>query len=271
MVVSVSCWMSVRSLGTCCRPGRCSHSPPSTGTSCSLMTRSRTCFRRVGAGRRSRRKAACGFGRTETSFHPTVLTYWRPRLAGSTRPHRIFEAVSEVIAQSGALSGRKRWALDSTILDDAVARQDAVTQLVAQIRRVGREVPGADLIVAGLRGHDYEKLGKPDIAWDDKAARDEFVSRLVTDALALLAVIDTTSLTDPQQDTVALLALVAGQDVEPAGARMAPMGGGGLRGRLPRTGLSRLLILMPATLTRAGRRSNTVSKPTWRSSPTAVW
>lgn len=161
-------------------------------------------------------KAACGFGLTETSFHPTVLTYWRRRLAASTRPHRIFEAVSEVIAGSGALSGRKRRALDSTILDDAVARQDTVTQLVAQIRRVGREIPGADMIVASLPGHDYEKPGKPDIAWDDKAARDELVSRLVTDALALLAAIDTTSLTAPQQETVALLALVAGQDVEPA-------------------------------------------------------
>lgn len=53
-------------------------------------------------------KAACGFVLTETSFHPTVLTYWRRRLAASTRPHRIFEAVTEVIAQSGALSGRRR-------------------------------------------------------------------------------------------------------------------------------------------------------------------
>ena len=153
---------------------------------------------------------------TETSFRPTVLTYWRRRLAASKRLYRVFEAVAEVIAQSGALSDRKRRALDSTILDDAVARQDTVMQLVAQIRRVGREIPGADAIVTSLPGHDYEKPGKPDIAWDDKAARDELVSRLVTDALALLAVIDTTSLTDPQQETVALLALVAGQDVEPA-------------------------------------------------------
>ena len=99
-------------------------------------------------------KAACGFGLTETSFHPTVLTCWRRRVAASTAPHRIFEAVTEVIASSGALSGRKRRALDSTILDDAVARQDTVTQLVAQIRRVGREIPGADTIVAALPGHD---------------------------------------------------------------------------------------------------------------------
>ena len=70
------------------------------------------------------------------------------------------------------------------MLDDAVARQDTVTQLVAQIRRVGREVPGAaDLVterctgLAGLTGQDYSQTGKPAIAWDDPAARDELVSR----------------------------------------------------------------------------------------------
>ena len=161
-------------------------------------------------------KAACGFSLTEVSFHPTVLVYWRKRLAASDRPHRIFEAVTEVIAKSGALTGRKRRALDSTILEDAVARQDTVTQLVAQIRRVGREIPGADVTVAGLPGHDYAQPGKPDIAWDDRDARDELVSRLVTDALALLASINVHILTKKQQETVALLALVAGQDVEPA-------------------------------------------------------
>jgi IS5 family transposase len=161
-------------------------------------------------------KAACGFALTQTAFHPTVLTYWRRRLAASERPHRIFEAVSEVIAKSGALSGRKRRALDSTILEDAVARQDTVTQLIAQIRRVGREIPVAGVTVAALAGHDYAKPGKPDIAWDDKAARDELVSRLVTDATTLLATIDVDTLTGAQQETVALLALVAGQDVEPA-------------------------------------------------------
>lgn len=161
-------------------------------------------------------KAACGFALAETSFHPTVLTYWRKRLAASKSPHRIFDAVTEVIAASGALSGRKRRALDSTILEDAVARQDTVTQLIAQIRRVGREIPGADLTVAGLTGHEYSKPGKPDIAWDDQAARDDLVSTLVTDALTLLASINVEALTDKQQETVALLSLVAGQDVEPA-------------------------------------------------------
>ena len=97
-------------------------------------------------------KAACGFAVTETGFHPSVLTYWRRRIAASARPHRAFEMVSEVVSVTGVLAGKKRRALDSTILDDAVARQDTVTQLIAQIRRDGAVVPAAGPVV----GQDVE-------------------------------------------------------------------------------------------------------------------
>jgi hypothetical protein len=76
------------------------------------------------------------------------LTYWRRRLAASDRPNRIFDAVKAVVAQTGVLAGRTRRAVDSTILDDAVATQDTVTQLVGAIRRVAREVPGAAAVRA---------------------------------------------------------------------------------------------------------------------------
>src|SRR3712207_7840598 len=55
--------------------------------------------------------------------HPTVLTYWRRRLARSTRPNRIFDAVRGVVAATGALAGKTRRALDSPGLEDAVATQ----------------------------------------------------------------------------------------------------------------------------------------------------
>ena len=133
-------------------------------------------------------KAACGLAVTDTGFHPSTLTYWRRRLEASTRPHRIFEVVTEVINETGALNGKTRRALDSTIVDDAVARQDTVTQLVAAIRRVAREVPdAAGIVAAATSGHDYSRPGKPEIAWEDPAAREELVSALVADALAVLA------------------------------------------------------------------------------------
>lgn len=171
-------------------------------------------------------KAACGYAIDAKGFDPSTLTYWRRRLAASDRPQRIFEVVREVIAESGAVAGKTRRALDSTILDDAVARQDTVTQLIAQIRRVGREVPGAKELIAAectrlaaLTGQDYTAIGKPPIAWDDQTARDELVSALVGDALALLAALDIDAITaggGRPAEAIALLALVAGQDVEPA-------------------------------------------------------
>lgn len=171
-------------------------------------------------------KAACGYAIDAKGFDSSALTYWRRRLAASERPQRIFEVVCEVIAETGAVKGKTRRALDSTVLDDAVARQDTVTQLIAQVRRVGREVPGAKGLIevhctrlVALTGQDYAQTGKPPIAWDDRAARDELVSALVGDALALLAALDIEQVTadgGKAADAVALLALVAGQDVEPA-------------------------------------------------------
>ena len=165
-------------------------------------------------------KAACGVAIDAGSFHPSTLTYWRRRLASSERPHRIFEVVRELIVETGAVKQKTRRALDSTVLDDAVARQDTVTQLIAAIRRVAREVPDAAGLVATVCvGHDYSSAGKPRIAWDDPAARDELVSALVNDALTLLAALDVASIEragGKPAEALALLALVAGQDVEPA-------------------------------------------------------
>lgn len=69
-------------------------------------------------------KAACGYGLADTAFHPSVLTHWRQRLAVSNNPHRIMDAVIDIVQAIGVRTGERRRAVDSTILDDAVARQD---------------------------------------------------------------------------------------------------------------------------------------------------
>jgi IS5 family transposase len=157
-------------------------------------------------------KVATGLPLDHEGFHATTLTYWRRRLRDSERPERIFDAVREVIAQSGVLSRSTRRALDSTVLDDAVATQDTVTQLVAQIRRVRREVPAAAAIKLGA--HDYARPGKPECDWSDQAAREQLISALVADALTILAALEGVELDVKQQEALGLLALVAGQDVE---------------------------------------------------------
>ena len=65
-------------------------------------------------------------------------------------------------------------------------------------------------------GHDYSQPGKPRIDWDDPAAKDALVSALVNDANALVAALEDQDLDEQAASAVALLALVAGQDVEPA-------------------------------------------------------
>jgi len=158
-------------------------------------------------------KVACGLRLDDEGLHPTVLVSWRNRLRAWPRPRRIFDAVGQVMEATGVLRGRRRRLLDATILADAVATQDTVTQLVAVIRRVRRLVPqarGVELVAP-----DDARPGKPDCAWDDPQATQALLSGLVNDALATLdAVADLEH--DPEQaEAVALLALVAGQDVEP--------------------------------------------------------
>jgi Transposase domain (DUF772) len=110
-------------------------------------------------------KAACGLGLLDTAFDPSLLTYFRRRLHGSPDPDRLFSKVREVVAATGVLAGKHRRALDSVVLDDAVATQDTVTQLIAAVRRVIREVPGAAEVAATwCTAHDYADPGKPKIA-----------------------------------------------------------------------------------------------------------
>jgi hypothetical protein len=158
-------------------------------------------------------KVATGLSLTDEGFHPTVLTLWRNKLRASDAPERIFDAVRAVIAETGVLGGKPRRVLDSTVLDDAVATQDTVTQLIASIRRVRRLVPEAAALELGA--HDYTDPAKPRIAWDDAEARQARVSALVDDALAVLVSVEGRDLDVDASDAVGLLALVAGQDVEP--------------------------------------------------------
>jgi hypothetical protein len=162
-------------------------------------------------------KVACGLPIDHEGFHPTTLTVWRNRLRASDRPERIFEAVRAVIAATGVLKGKTRRALDSAVLDDAVATQDTVTQLIAAVRRVRREVPAAAQVIADrCHAHDWDDPGKPRIAWDDKTAREVLVSALVNDANTVVDALRDADLDPQASQALALLALVAGQDVEPA-------------------------------------------------------
>ena len=157
-------------------------------------------------------KVACGLALNDEGFDFTNLTYWRSRLRASERPNRIFDAVRSVVAETGVLQKKHRRALDSTILDDAVATQDTVTQLISAVRRVKSAVPRLGSVE--LR-HDYSIIGKPVIDWSERTERDGVVSLLVNDATALLDAVGEDELSSTEEDALGMLALVAAQDVEP--------------------------------------------------------
>jgi len=78
-------------------------------------------------------------------------------------------------------------------------------------------VPGVgEFIAEHCHAHD----------WDDQAARDVLVSALVSDALTIINACGDATLDEPAGQALALLALVAGQDVEPAEILTAPTDGG---------------------------------------------
>ena len=158
-------------------------------------------------------KAAAGLGLADEGFDRTVLVLWRARLRGSARPERIFDAVRALVAECGVLAGRARRALDSTLLDDAVATQDTVTMICAQIRRVRRLAPEA--AAAAVLAHDYGAgRAKPECDWGDAGARADLIDVLVDDARATLDAVEGLDLDAEAADAVGLLGVVAGQDVE---------------------------------------------------------
>jgi Transposase domain (DUF772) len=77
-------------------------------------------------------KVAAGLPLDDPGVHYSVFTFGAPGWGAANGAERIKEAVAEVVAATGALAGRRRRALDSRLLDDAVA-QDTVTQLISAI------------------------------------------------------------------------------------------------------------------------------------------
>src|SRR6266498_3889384 len=154
----------------------------------------------------TRWKYACGgLSLDYPSFSHTVLVDMRARLAASARPERIF-AVTVAAARQAGLVGVRR-VLDSTPLYDAVATMDTVTLLGSAIRgllKVADQALEAELRGVLASGEEYASLAKPQIDWDDQAAR------------AVLGVLSGRLLPQAVAEAARLLAAVVGQDLEQA-------------------------------------------------------
>jgi IS5 family transposase len=164
----------------------------------------------------ARWKYACGgLDFDYPGFAHTVLVDMRTRLAASERPRRIFEVTVDA-AHSAGLVGAKR-VLDSTPLYDAVATMDTVTLVRSAMRNLFKAAD--DKLEAGLRGvltsgDDYASTAKPQVDWDDAAAREELIDSRAKDAFACLVYLDGRTISAEMADAARLLATVLGQDLE---------------------------------------------------------
>jgi hypothetical protein len=149
-------------------------------------------------------------------FVHTVLVDLRERLRRSERPDRVF-AVSLQVARAAGLVGRRR-VVDSTPLYDAVATMDTITLIRSALR--GLLAAAGPALAAELRatltaGDEYASLAKPQIDWDDPAAREALLDSRATDAYACLALLHGRPVSPELAQAAALLATVVGQDLEP--------------------------------------------------------
>jgi hypothetical protein len=159
--------------------------------------------------------AAGGLGFDYPGFVHTVLVDMRARLRASERPDRIFEVVLQTAKKAG-LVGRRR-VLDSTSLYDAVATMDTVTLVRSAIRGLLAacgQVLEDELRGLLLRDDDYRTAGKPVCDYEDREAREEMIDALARDARAPLGGLDGRELSPVVTQAAALLATVAGQDLD---------------------------------------------------------
>jgi hypothetical protein len=138
---------------------------------------------------------------------PLPLILWRNKLRASDRPERIFEAVREVISTSGVISNKTRRALDSTVLEDAVQRQDTISLLQSQIRRV-RKLIGELAERVYVRQHNLGP-GRPPCDFEDRDDIDRLISELVDDAYELVFAAEDVALELDEQQQDALIARIA--------------------------------------------------------------
>jgi len=159
--------------------------------------------------------AAGGLDVDFPGFSHMVLVDMRARLARSDAPRRIFDAVLDT-ARAAGLVGRRR-VLDSTPLYDSVATMDTVTLVRSAIRGLlkaaDRELEAELRAVIGSDDR-YDSNAKPQIDWDDRAARDELIDQFARDGYGCLEVLVERDLDPAVTEAAALLATVLGQDLE---------------------------------------------------------
>jgi len=134
-------------------------------------------------------KYALGMGRSDPPLDAATLCRHRRRLLEHDYGQELFDRVVQQAKAEGFLSSEATVRLDSFLITGAAARQDTYTLLRRGILRLLTlaQCHGCrPQLEAVLERADYHKKGKPEIDWDDPAAREALLTSLVRDARRIL-------------------------------------------------------------------------------------
>jgi len=162
-------------------------------------------------------KYALGMGRSDPPVDAATLCRHRRRLLENDYGQKLLGQVVQQAMAEGFLSSEATVRLGSFLITGAAARQDTYTMLRRAILRL--------LTLAQCHGcrpqlekvlerDDYHKKGKPEIDWDDPAAREALLTSLVQDARRILqAVAELPAAPEELTRAAELLKRILAQDI----------------------------------------------------------
>lgn len=167
-------------------------------------------------------KVAVGVALDHPGYHPTSLVKFRARLLLHGMERLALTRSIALASELGLMGGSVEQIVDSTPMLGAAATQDTVRLVRSGVARLIRAVAGVDPAAAEALRHglefDYSRpRDKPDCDWRRKAAREQMLTRVATDARRAVAAVESESQlpgAPAVAEALALLGDLIGQDFE---------------------------------------------------------
>ena len=159
-------------------------------------------------------KYALGLGIAERGPDATTICRFRARLIANRRAGAAFIQTVRWARERNVLGRKVDELVDSTAVLGAGAVQNTLTLIRKARRKLAESLREHAEHGAWARDVLAEPDEKPEIPWDDEAARKQALNELVKAGQAAVARTEGSALTAEQQEARELLQVVLGQDVE---------------------------------------------------------
>jgi len=155
----------------------------------------------------------------EAGFDHTTLCRFRTRLLTNEKQKFVFERFVNLAKEAGIIKENGLQIIDSTHVLGAAAVKDTYTLIKGAIQKLlkvsqNQNGKAAKVLDSLSLLMDYSKKDKEDIDWNDSAARQELLNKLVKDSRAIIEALRETELSTEEKTAQDLLKVIAEQDIE---------------------------------------------------------